>query len=218
MAINPNPSLPNRNTLYLGRSGSGKSQALLQRSGIPSRGARVLLLDPNHDHPCHRIPDKAQFARTVAAALKSGKGFRLALDVPPSEEAIEFFARVVLASLDGKGPLTFVLIEEITLFARNPAQAPPNVAAMLNTGRKFGMVLHGTTQRPQNISKDFFEQCAIRWVGAQKTAGQRKKLAEEIGVTADQLAALRPLEFYHDKDDGSPPALVRLAYQKPPHL
>mgnify|MGYP001467148144 CR=1 FL=1 len=38
---NPNTRLPNRNTLYLGRSGSGKSTALKHNPAIPGRGLPV---------------------------------------------------------------------------------------------------------------------------------------------------------------------------------
>lgn len=216
MAVNPNPSLPNRNTLYLGRSGSGKSQALLQRSGIPARGARVLLLDPNHDHPCHRIKGYRRFAVTVAAAIQSGRGFRLALDETPCEETLEAFSRVVLTALDGNH-LTFTIIEELSGWSAKVGKAPPWTARMINEGRKFGLVFHGTTQKPQNISKDFYEQCAVRWVGMQKTSRQKKLLAEELGVSVADIDKLKPLQFWHDLDDGNPPKLVALDYRKPPH-
>ena len=41
MARNPNPRQPNEHTLYLGKSGSGKSQALKQNGAIPKRGRAV---------------------------------------------------------------------------------------------------------------------------------------------------------------------------------
>lgn len=211
---NPNPTRPNLSTLYIAMSGAGKSQALKQNEAIPASGARVLLFDPNHDHQCSRVRGKiGNFAATVAQGIESGRGFRLAWDADPSPDNFEQFCRVVNAALDGNHA-TYVIAEELSLYNERVGKAAPMAAAMMNTGRKFGLIFHGTTQRPTEIPKTYYAQCETLWIGRQKTLAACKAMAAEIGVTPEALKSLPDLAFYVDKPGQGGPELVQLQYRK----
>lgn len=218
MPKNPRHDLPNKNTLYLARTGGGKSQAVKQNPEIPgpNQGARVILLDPGHDHarPCtHYFSDRGEFARVLARAHQSGRGYRLAYDGERSVAIFEWFCQCVLAVLDGRWQ-TYVIVEELArVCPPGGGEAPPAHNQLISEGRKFGLVFHGTSQRPQEISKTDYENCSTWWVGPQK-AGSARLFERELGVPAEQLRRLEPLQFYVAREEKPDPELVQLTYRK----
>lgn len=215
MAKNQNTKWPNRNTLYLGRSGSGKSQACKQNSEIPRSGARVLLWDLSHDHKAFHIDSKVTFVNQVKAAIESGKPFRLAFSGGDGSLAdFEWFCGVVWAALDGDVE-TFVIVEELSAVCQSIAKASPNAARLLNQGRKFGMRFHGITQKPQEISKTFFDQSENFYIGQQR-GDNIKKCARLLGLPDSEIEKLEPLQFWRldPKQNGGNPELVKLTYQE----
>lgn len=196
---NPNPVLPNKNTLYIGRSGAGKSQALKQNKDVPKSGVRVVLWDTNEDHKATRFYDMSMFLKALKLAhinyLKTKKGFRIAFCGDDSIKNYNTFCSAVLSMLDGRF-LTYVIVEELAAVCLTAQKAPPIPARMMNQGRKYGMIFHGTTQRPQEISKTYFTQCEVLYAGAQTSLAQQKKIADELGVRVADVAALGDLQFY----------------------
>lgn len=210
---NENPMLPNRNTLYLGRTGAGKSQALKQNPEIPANGARVVLFDPNSDHSAHRFSSRAEFARALGRADASGKGFRIAYTGTASPDIHEWWCQCVMAILDGNKP-TFVIDEEIASSCSRAGAADPAFRQLLNQGRKYGMLYHGTSQRPQEIPKTAYDACAVLWVGALKQHSA-KYVAKELCVDPEAIANLEKLEFFcMDESAGREPVRKKLQYKK----
>lgn len=213
MAINPNTSLPNRNSLYLACSGGGKSQALLQNRDIPPKGARVLLWDIDHDHRATRFESMAEYKRALIAALKSGKGFRLAYSGADTVENFETFCSMVWAALDGRF-LTHTIIEELADVSPSPSKATPQFGRLLRKGRKFGARLHITSQRGTEIAKTCYTQCPIKYIGQQEGADVAR-MAREAGVGPEQIRNLNALEFYRKEAGPEPGKLIKLKYRKP---
>ncbi len=206
MAINPRPVLPNKNTLYLARSGGGKSQALKQNPELPRNGVRVILWDKSHDHKAHHYDNKRAFVRALMAGLESGKGFRIAFDGGVDVEDYEWWCQTVWHALDGNR-LTYVVVEELSEVCISTAKASPEAARLLNQGRKYGMRFHGTSQKPQEISKTYYDQCPLKWIGPQIGANI-KKFARETGRAESEIAALDDLQFLvWDGRDGQPKAI-----------
>lgn len=209
---NPRPALPNRNSLYLGRSGSGKSQALKQNP-IIMPGSRVALWDPNEDHPCQGYATMSAFiaALTEADRISKGRmcGFRIGYTGPDTMAAYLLWCKAVSAILDGR-VFTHLIAEELSTVSSGTGKAPLPAVKLLNQCRKYGGIFHGTSQKPQEINKTYFDQCENLWIGAQKTLRQRRIVAEEIGVDPKEIGQLQPLQFYHD--DGRTVTLKRLRY------
>lgn len=213
MAINPNTGHSNNNTLYLACSGGGKSQALMQNKNIPTRAARVLLWDIDHDHKAHRFESMKEFHRAVIAGVRSGQGFRIAYSGADTLENFETFNRIAWAALDGNKK-TFVIIEELADVSPSIGKALPEFGRLLRKGRKFGAELHLTTQRGAEIPKTAYTQCLTKYIGQQQ-GRDVKTMAEVAGVSPAQITALRALEFYRNDSGPEPGALVRFRYKKP---
>ena len=207
--IPPNPSTAwdDAHTLYLAATGGGKSQMMSQNPAIPKKGARVILWDHVPDQTGLHFFSKAKFVAALRAGIKSGKGFRVGYSGPRTIENYEWFCEVVWRSLDGR-VATYCLVEELAVVSPHPGVAPPCAQLLLNEGRKYGLHWHGTSQKPQEISKTYYTACRYKFIGWQNGLAMRKKMAAEIGITPEEIATLEPLEFY--RHDGSARAPERL--------
>lgn len=216
--VNPDTSKPNRHTLYLATSGGGKSQALAQNPMIPGSRARVLLWDQAGDHAGLHFNSKAGFLRGLREGLHEnanrGRGFRVAYAGPADVDTFEWFMEVAWSVLDGNHD-TYVIVEELSAVCPSAGKATPNAAIFMNQARKFGGIFHGTSQKPQEVSKTYFDQCQFRFIGQQKGDAMRTKMARELGLTPDDIASLNPLEFFKDDGSANPPERLKLPYRKP---
>lgn len=213
MAIKPDTSRANKNTLYLACSGGGKSQALFQNKEVPYRGARVLLWDIDHDHRCHRYETLAEFKRAVIAGVKSGRGFRIGYSGADTVENFERFCAIVWAALDGRR-VTYIVIEELADVSPSAAKATPEFGRLLRKGRKFGAQLHITSQRGTEIAKTCYTQCKIKFVGQQE-GEDVPRMAKVAGVSPEQIQALGELHFYKKEAGPEPGRLIKLKYKSP---
>ena len=211
--VNPNTQWSNEHTLYLAASGAGKSQMLNQNKAIPKRGARVVLWDPSGDHPGVHFDSMAKFCQGLKKALKRGGGFRVAFGGNRSVENYERWCEIVWGILDGNHA-TFAIVEELSALCVSSAKATPNAAVLLNEGRKYGLKFHGTSQKPQEISKTYYDQCEIRFVGRQKKGPTERKMAQDLGITVEQLRGLENLQFYHDDGTADEPELLTIPYRE----
>jgi len=212
MAINPNTTLSNKNTLYLACSGGGKSQALKQNREIPANGARVVMWDIDHDHRGQHFDTLEQFRRALITALKSGRGFRVAYSGEDTVEAFEAWCRMVWAILDGN-KITYVIIEELADVSPSVSKATPEFGRLLRKGRKFGARLHVTSQRSAEIPKTAYTQCPVKWVGQQE-AGDVRNMAKIAGVSVSDIEALQPLSYYVKQPGPDAGVLKKLRYKR----
>lgn len=212
MAINPDPSLPNRHALVAGATGSGKSQVMRQKLLPQGFGHRVLLWDPDEDHRGTRFTDRAAYARAVRQALASGKGFRLAWSGRGDVATFEWWCQVVWAALDGRH-LTYIGIEELADVSPSVGKASPAFGELLRKGRKYGAVLAMATQRGAEVSKTCWTQVAEKWIGQQQ-GGDVARMAREADVAESDLRALKPLEFFRKPAGADPAERIKLRYRK----
>lgn len=193
--------------MYLARSGGGKSQFLKR---VPAEG-RVLLWDKSHDHQARHYTSKAGYLAAVRDAIsRNAKSFRLAYSGGTSVECYEWWCGVVWAALDGRVRTT-VIVEELSEVCQSIAKASPRAAVLLNQGRKYGLLFHGTSQKPQEISKTYYDQCPIKFIGPQ-VGPNINRFARELGVQPSEIAALRDLEAY--RWDGRQARKVAVKYKK----
>lgn len=210
---NPDTSLPNRNTLYLSCSGGGKSQAVFQNKDLPKRGVRCLLWDPDEDHPARRFYSLPKLKTALAGELKRGRGFRLAYSGGADVKTFELWCQMVNSILDG-GKLTYLIIEELASVTESVGRASPHFGRLLNRGRKYGAIIHGTTQRGTEISKTAYIQCPTKYVGIQEGADV-DRMAKICALTAEQIKSLKPLEYWVKKA-GAEPDKLKLQYKPIP--
>jgi len=213
---NENHSLPNRHTGYLAASGYGKSQAAKQNPEIPKKNARLLLWDPGRDHKATRFTDRVSFLKAVSKAMRSGRGFRIAWSGVQDVATFEWFCTVVWQCLDGN-KLLYVILEELAAVQPSSGKAPPVCGMLFNQSRKFGGIIHWTTQRGQEISKTVIDNTEIFYIGRpgrMSSPSQLDRLARVAGCPNGRadLLALEPLQFYHSTPKGS--KLHKFRYKK----
>jgi hypothetical protein len=207
MAVNPNTRHENRHAIYIGCSGSGKTQALKQNSYL-KKAKRVLLWDIDSDHNAVRFETRATFARAVASALKSGKGYKVAYSGADAVANFEWFCRLTWAALDGNRE-TVVVVEELADVSPSVAKATPEFGRILRKSRKFGGVLLMTSQRGQEIPKTAYNQVSVTYVGQQK-GGDIAKVAKDLGLSIDAIAGLQKLNFWVVTQGAAAPQKIKI--------
>lgn len=210
MAVNPVESNENRHSLFIGQSGSGKTYTMANHPWVTRRGARVIVWDPYESHRATYFSSQRGFARALAGALKSGKGFRIGLSVQPTQAAFEFWARCYWASLDGT-KTTIGLVEELADVAQ-PGKALPAWGQCIRVGRKFGAVIMAATQRPQEIDKTLFTQASRKWCGY-VAAYDQPYCERHVGLERGALATIEPETYEYFYIHG--PNITRGGPKKP---
>lgn len=215
MARTPNPSLKNLHTLYISKSGGGKSQAMRQNPENLKPG-RHLYWDESRDQ---RLPgllyfnDKVRFVECLDKSLNQ-KYFRIGWDGIRDKKTFEWWCQVVWAIADGNKK-TCLWIEELSK-VNNSGEASPAHALILNEGRKYGLIHNATTQRPQEISKTVYDNTTQYFIGQQKRANV-EKFVVELDLSRNELSALRPMEFYkYDDNIGDHAKKIKINYKKLP--
>ena len=210
---NPDTSHSNRHALYLSATGGGKSQLLESHIKALPVTARVVLWDRDGDHVGLHYRSRAGYLKALKAAIKRGGGFRLAYAGARTKENWEWWCEVVWSILDGR-QLTYIVAEELTAVSPSVNRATPNAEVLLNESRKYGGIFWGTSQKPQAVAKTYFDQCDHKYIGRQKTARMCARMAEEIGVTPDDIRKLQPLQFYYDDGTADQCQLITCKYRK----
>lgn len=209
---NPRPELPNRHTLAIGLTGSGKSQVMKQKAPIPKSGARVVLFDPSRDHSkgVHYYSNRAQFARALIEANARGKGFRIGYDGVRSPEIYDWWCGCCIALLDGKKEL-YMMTEELAGVSLHSGRAMTNHRFLLNESRKYGGVYCATTQFPARISKDVYDNAGTIFFG--KTAPRlQSQFSADFGLEPVEFKNLQNLEFL--RWEGGKVDFMKINYQK----
>jgi hypothetical protein len=207
MAVNPDTKHDNKHSIYIGCSGSGKTQALKQNPHL-KKAKRVLLWDIDSDHNAVRFENRATFARAVASALKSGKGFKLAYSGADAVKNFEWFCRLSWLAMDGKKQ-TVIVVEELADVSPSVAKATPEFGRILRKSRKFGGVLLMTSQRGQEIPKTAYNQVSVTYVGQQK-GGDIAKVAKDLGLSIDAIAGLQKLNFWVVTQGAAAPQKIKI--------
>ncbi len=178
----------------LGATGSGKSTVIKRELLIPVP-RRLLVWDfsPISEYtPFGKQVDRRQFAAAVDAAAYAAD-MRLVLKprMDPEIRAKEFelFCEAALKY----GSYT-VVVEELR-FVTRPSWAPEPWSLAILTGRKLGLSIIGTSQRPAHIDKDFLSSATVVRVGNLGYDDDRKAAAIELGVPVEDVATLQPLDW-----------------------
>ena len=167
MPINPDRSHKNQHTLYLAKTGCGKTEDVIQNKEIPKRGARVLLWDPNDDYQnVIRFTSLSDYRQALIKAIKSGKGFRLAFSGMQTRKNFIKWCELVWLSLDGN-KRTYIIIEESAAVSVSSSKAESFDGVLINQSRKYGGVVHLVAQRPASIPKDLVTQFRYMHIGQQ---------------------------------------------------
>lgn len=196
MAINENPSLPNRHIFVAAMTGGGKSNLLRQEiNGLLRAGVskRVVFWDPDRDHKCKHYKDKKAFLLAMKALMSGSKGGAIGWCGDDSGETFEWFMSVLWAALDGKKPIIVGIEEAADLCL--PQQVKGYAGKMQRRSRKYGGILASGTQRIQEVPKSFITSSKTVFVGMQQ-ANDLRYVKNNLGLNTDDVEALEELQFF----------------------
>lgn len=165
----------------LGASGTGKSHYV--KTAI-RKERRLLVWDIEDEYqdlpalPLSALP--AAFARGKPTRAK----FVCAADATTRARQFDLFCRIAFTA----GNLRLV-VEELR-FVTTASRAPDGWAAITLRGRKRGIKIIGTSQRPAQIDKDFLGNCTLIRCGALEYPDDRKAVAPILRRSLDEIAAL----------------------------
>lgn len=155
--------------------------------------------DNNRDHPAHQFKKLSAFFLALDKANKSGRGFRIAYTGDASPDNFELWSHGVWEILDGK-KITYLLVEEYSDCCRGAGALSAGKdfyhRRLWTQSRKYGGIIHATSQRPQLISKDALGNAGQIWASSMDTRAA-KRVGDEIDISAGALRDLQPGHFYH---------------------
>lgn len=209
--VNANPMHEAAHQLLLAATGGGKSQLLKSGLVVPlDKDTRVIGYDDVGSLPGLYFSTRRGFLTALRKAIGKGGGFRVFYGGRQTVEDHCWWCEVVYGCLDGS-VITYAVSEELAAVCPSAGEAPEPAAIMMNQGRKYGLRHVGTTQRPQEISKTYYSQSRIKWVG-QQALDDVRKMAGVAGVSEQQIRALVSgqdrCEFYRSDGRASGGELV----------
>lgn len=203
-----------------GRSGSGKSSYVKQRL----RGARrVIVFDPMAEYGAQGFKTVRTIAAVRDAMRANWTGFRIAYVPPASVEAraLSALSELVLLSQSafkgsGKGQRITLVVEEMnTAFPLSGgAEKAKAFAEICSRGRHSGIEVIGVSQRIAEVATRFRGNCTETVVFVQKGPRDTQAAALELGIKADQVAALKPLHYLKERDGIITPGVVTFGRSK----
>lgn len=166
----------------MGAPGTGKSH--YTKAEIEA-AKRVIVWDLEDEYPLESVP-LTKLAHRIHGAGEGGFKIRF---VPSTDQVIrqtefDLVCRMIMAV----GNLLFVA-EELR-FVTQPSKAPAGWAAITLRGRKRGVRVIGTSQRPASIDKDFLGSATLIRCGALNYPADRSAVAAVMGIDPEEIANL----------------------------
>lgn len=165
----------------MGASGTGKSHYVKK---LIARDRRLLVWDMENEYP--DLPALKLSELPAAYAGKKPRRARFVCSMDVKQRGAEFNLFCMIAFQAGNLRL---LVEELR-FVTTPSRAPEGWAACTLRGRKRGLKVVGTSQRPAQIDKDFLSNATYVRCGALEYPDDRKAVAPILRCSVDQIAAL----------------------------
>jgi hypothetical protein len=177
-----------------GASGSGKS-SYLKRCLKQLHPKRLLIWSSQEetDHYGEFGTLATSLERDVFPVLTNSGGFRLVY-VPQGaidSWATQFdsFCEIALKAGD-----VVMLAEELADVTSN-FKRPEYWSQIVRKGRAAGVKIFAASQRPADIDKNLFSQATLVRTGRLNSKGDVETLSRVLMVPAEQVIALKPLEF-----------------------
>ena len=210
MAVNQNPSLPNKHTLYCATSGGGKTQAMA--SNLPRVKTKILFWDTHKTFRADSADTVADFKRKVAAGIRGKKTFRISFTGRGTPENFDQFCKVAWMIADGNQVL-HVVIDELSEVT-DKGKALKYFGELLRGGRKFGVILHISANALPEVPTTVRRETMIKWAGIQQTYTDKKLLADFMSVKPEEFDKLEPLTFL--VSDKRTVTVKKIKYKNPP--
>jgi hypothetical protein len=168
---------------FLGAPGTGKSHATMAEM---MKAKRLVVWDLEDEYTQIETVTVASLPRRLHQAGAGGFKVRIIPSTDAGKRQVEF--DLVCRTIMEVGKLLFVA-EELR-FVTQPSKAPAGWAAITLRGRKRGVKVIGTSQRPASIDKDFLGSATTIRCGALNYPEDRKAVAAVMGIDPEEIEKL----------------------------
>lgn len=189
--MNANNALDAEIVAVMGATGSGKSM-YVKGERIKKSDRRLAVWDYKREYQDYgTVTERLGDAVRMMGQKEFKVIFRPSFDDKIRAQQFDVFCRAVWHARNVK-----CVVEELSMVT-TPQRAPAGWKMLTCTGRGQGISIIGLSQRPAQVDKDFFDNCTELRTGT--LAGKRsiQVMADELGVTEDDIRGLQPLQFIH---------------------
>jgi hypothetical protein len=206
----------------LGKTGSGKS-TIVKRLISQWKPKRLAIWSPDEDLEHYATMFDCVIVRTIGELVtimgSKTKPFRVvywpSMDKKKRKAEFDYFCQLVFAS----GNMA-AIVEELR-FVTSATHAPEPWALLSSRGRKAGVRLIGTSQRPVQIDKDFLGNTSEIYCGVLGYPNDVKNVAEAMSLKARvdaksliaEISAMPLLNVLHVTDAGQKQQ-IKLTFKK----
>jgi len=202
--INKNNELKALNHLYCGGTGSGKTSAVKLSNNIKAID-QVVFWDPHEDYddifkgkPVRRYYNFKSFFSALYAGRKTKQGFKIALTVPENRKNFLYFCGLVKGMGNGTHiKRLHVVCEEVPQVTESVGKEKGAYGWLMSVGRKYGIIVHSVGQRVVEMSKTTLSQSGYKWIGAQESKADAKRMSDETDIPLKDILELEPLEYFY---------------------
>lgn len=176
----------------IGKTGTGKS-TIIKNDFKKDNPIRLAIWSPDEDLDNYKDFTKL-VVRKKSDLVKEMKkpSFKVvfwpSMDPEIKKDQFDFFCKAVFAAGD-----CTAIVEELK-GVTSPTHAPMSWAILSTRGRKKGVKLYGTSQRPTMIDKDFLGNTTLIYCSSLKYKNDRKNVAESMDIDAIELSGLEPTD------------------------
>ncbi|MGF1762459.1 hypothetical protein [Aliivibrio kagoshimensis] len=198
--INKNNALNAEHVSYLGTTGSCKTTAI-RKLGFIKKSDQVLFFDPYEDHSnkaflglkVRKFTDWGEFYRAAWKARKGTGAFRLAMvGKERTPENLELFARIAWSLGNGNHKKRLhTVVEELAKFTKSAGKLDGVAGELWTGGRGFGLIMHTTFQRGQEVPKTVLDESAHFYIGAVGSSRGAKYVGEYLDVPVEAILSLQ---------------------------
>lgn len=177
----------------MAQSGSGKS-TIIKRRIQKEKPKRLVIWSPDEDEDnyaalgCIVVRDISALGKHMVKP-QFKVVFWPSMDSVVRSSQFKYFCQLVFAVKN-----CWCLVEELRTVT-TAQYAPPDWAVLSTRGRKKGIVLIGTSQRPSQIDKDFLGNCTEIYAGSLGYPEDRRAVAKAMIQPIDELEKLQLLQF-----------------------
>jgi len=176
--------------VYLGATGTGKSHEL-KRALAELQPPRLMILDPGSEYDelaeLVSLPDLYQRTTLPAFALR----IIPALDEDRGRIYFDLFCRIAIDLSFRRGLPVVVVVDELPRFVYSDDERTSiNWRVLIQEGRKHGVTILATGQRPALINKGTLDNASLIRTGRLNNRASITAAADALDVPADEIRAL----------------------------
>lgn len=208
--------------VYLGATGTGKSHEV-KRALAELQPPRLLILDPGNEYA--ELAELATLRQLHEATTLPAFALRVAppLDPDQARAVFDLFCRIAIDLSFRRGLPCVVVVDELPKFVyADDGQTSINWRSLVQEGRKHGVTILTTGQRPALINKGTLDNASLIRTGRLNNRASITAAADALDVPADDIRALVDREWIErDRNTGelrrsNPPKPAAAPSTKPP--